>query len=107
MILSPFGNTPIAVGSSRLALCKWWPVNPALKSLLFAVVNLDSSNPITIELATCEDCVAEIEDQEAAQKVCQPGKQVSFATDNIRGYYRLYAWTTGPTVAIKFEISAR
>lgn len=104
----PFAATPTNVSTlTTLVPFTDWSTRD---SILFALINLDSTNSVTLRLETSQDGTHP--DGSAAQEVTAgPGQQASMEIGPrpVRRYWRLSAYTSSPSfpvVAVKFEVSA-
>jgi len=101
----PFGDL---VNVSTLTTLLQFQTWTNLDSLLVALVNLDTTNPVTLRVETSEDGIHP--DDEYFEKVAPAGKQASIeiGPSARRTYWRVSAYTASPaypTVAVKWKLT--
>lgn len=106
MILIDFGSPQ---NVSTLTTLETFTLFEGFKTLLFTVVNLDSSNSVTMILETSQDGIHP-DDDKTYLVSAGPGKQASNEVGPcpLRRWWRISAQTQSPTfpiVAVKWQIS--
>jgi hypothetical protein len=103
----PFGASPTNVSTltAMVPFTNW----TAADALLFAIINLDSTNPVTMRVESSEDGIHP--DVDFTEVVAPPGQQASIEVGPapVRSYWRVSAYTQSPaypTVPVKVRVAS-